>query len=240
MNEVTAMNRNRTDRIVQSLATGSMVMTLAFAQCAHGARAPRDPFNGRQSYSGSNMSCLVANDFYAVHFTAMRAGPLKPGDNTAFTKYCQEIPATGRIHLSIDLLDRDVRATPIALRVVEESLNEGGGRPPEVKKTINEVPPKIYRNGTADTDVEIDKPGHYALIATIGDDAVGEDDRLRIPFSVGLPAQTRYGLFGKFTGALVIVFFTVMAVIGYKTFRAYRRGRGKSAEDKQAVGAELG
>ncbi len=195
-------------------------LALAVSEAANAATSPRDPFNGRQSYSGSNMDCLVANDFYAVHFSALQEGR-QAGESTDFAKYCQEIPKIGKVYLTIDLLDRDTRSTPIALSVVEEDIGEDG-RPPETKSTLAEAPAKIYRNGTADTHVEITHPGHYALIATIGDGPITEDDQLRIPFSVGLAPPTDYGKFaGRFTGALVIVFFGVMGIIGFRTWRNY-------------------
>ncbi|NJD05741.1 MAG: hypothetical protein FIA97_04490 [Methylococcaceae bacterium] len=188
---------------------------------AGAATNQRDPFNGRQTYSGSAMNCLIANDFYAVHFTALQEGR-KAGEKTDFEKYCQEIPSTGRIYLSVDLLDRDVRSTPIALRVVEESVFEDG-RPSETKSTLAETSPKIYKNGTADTQVAVSQPGHYALIVTVGDGPITEDDQLRIPFSVALPPATNYSkLAGKLTGGLALAFYLVMAAIGYRVYRIYR------------------
>lgn len=188
------------------------------------AAAPRAPLNGRQSYSGSNMTCLVANDFYAVHFSAIQEGRHEK-ELTDFEKYCQEVPKVGKVYLSIDLLDRDTRNTPIALSVVEEEISQDG-RPPEVKSLLAETPARIYKTGTADLPVEISHPGHYALIATLGDGPIMEDDRLRIPFSVALPPPPHYGQhMGKLTGAVVALFFGVMGVIGYRTWRAYRPKR---------------
>lgn len=205
------------------LAAGTFAAILALTGTADAA-APRDPFNGRQSYSGSSMTCLVANDFYAVHFSAVQEGR-KEGERTDFEKYCQEVPKIGKVYLSIDLLDRDTRTTPIALSVVEEEISPDG-KPPEVKSTLAEIPARIYKNGTADTHVDITRPGHYALIATIGDGPIMDDDRLRVPFSVGLPPPTHYGQFmGKITGAVVALFFGVMGVIGYRTWRSYRPKR---------------
>ncbi|QSA97721.1 hypothetical protein [Methylococcus sp. EFPC2] len=225
---------------ISNLKNPLAVLTmLACCQQGLAAGTPRDNSNGRQSYTSSNMSCLIANDFYAVHFTAIQEGQQK-GENTPFVKYCQEIPAIGKTFLSIDLLDRDVRTTPISLRVIEESVSDDG-RTHEIKSTLSEVPARIYRNGTADTHLMIDKPGHYALIATIGDGAISEDDRLRIPFTVGLPVSPSYStLFGKFTGGLAIAFFAVMGVIGYRTFRVYRPKTRKSVADDDAVEAKVG
>lgn len=168
------------------------VLTVALGLClasfqTHAARTARDTGNDRANYSGSTMKCKIANDFYIVHFTAMQEGHYS-GEANDFAKYCQEIPGTGRTFLSIDLLDRDVRKTPIALRVIEEEIGQGGQLPKE-KTTLQETPAKIYKTGTVETAVNITQPGHYALIALIGDEALTEDDRLRIPFTVGIIAQ---------------------------------------------------
>jgi hypothetical protein len=182
----------------------------------------RNPLNGRQSYSGSTMSCLIANDFYAVHFTALQQGRQK-GENTDFSKYCQEIPTLGKTFLTVDLLDRDVRTTPVALRVIEETISDDG-RPPQEKSTLAEVPSRVYKSGSADTHVDITQPGHYALIVTVGEEgAITEDDRLRIPFSVALAAPTDVSkLYGRFASAISVLFFSVMGLIGFRTYRAYR------------------
>jgi hypothetical protein len=166
----------------------SAVLALGAVSVASEANAARK--GGKDGYSGSNMGCLVGNDFYAVHFTAIQEGVQK-GETTAFAKYCQEVPAIGRTYLSIDLLDRDTRKTPISLKVVEEEFNEDGGRPPKELGILNEAPAKVYNNGVADIAANITQPGHYALIAIVGEEAISEDDRLRIPFTVGLEARRK-------------------------------------------------
>lgn len=204
--------------------TAAILVALTLLTASVQAATPRDPFNGRQSYSGSNMSCLIANDFYAVHFSAVQEGQ-HPGERNAFEKYCQEVPKVGKVYLSIDLLDRDTRNTPIAISIVEEEISPDG-KAPEVKSVLAETPARIYKNGTVDTQIEITHPGHYAMIATIGEGPIMEDDRLRIPFSVGLPPPTQVSQhIGKVTGAIVALFFGVMAVIGFRTWRSYRPKR---------------
>jgi hypothetical protein len=196
-------------------------VALTGALCVNAATAPRDTLNnGRQAYAGSGVKCMVTNDFYAVNFTAMQEGQVK-GETTPFVKYCQEIPATGKTFLTVDLLDRDVRTTPLTLRVVEEEILDG--RLPKVKYVVTETPPKVYKNGTAEIVADLKQAGHYALMVTIGDQNVSEDDHLRIPFSVVLPSPSKKpDWLGKFTGIVVTLFFSVMGFIGYRTWRAYR------------------
>lgn len=210
--------------------------TILLGDAAQAAAAPRDPFNGRQSYSGSNMSCLIANDFYAMHFTAIQQGRAK-GENTDFAKYCQEIPAVGKTFLSVDLLDRDTRSTPISLRVVEEEFSEDDGRPPKEIAQLAQSPTKVYKNGVADIAVDIGHPGHYALMVTVGEDAIGEDDRLRIPFTVAIANPNKVNWLGRFTGLLAASFFGIMGIVGYRAYRFYNPKR-KPAESGVGVGAE--
>lgn len=201
--------------------TGAVALVLVLATgVALAAGAPRDSSNGRQMYQGASMSCLVANDFYAVHFTALQEGRHE-GEQTDFVKYCQEVPRPGKIYLTLDLLDRDVRNTPIGLRVVEEEFAEDG-RLPKEKRTLAEMPPKVYKNGTAEIHADIGEPGHYAVIAVFGEDDgfVSEDDRLRVPFSVGLPSPNQPN---RWPGALfVLLIIVVLSVVCWRLYRGIR------------------
>jgi hypothetical protein len=219
---------------------GAAALAVLAADIASAASAPRNPLNGRQSYSGSNMSCLIANDFYAVHFTAIQPGRMQ-GETTDFAKYCQEIPVVGKTFLTVDLLDRDTRATPIALRVIEEEFSEDDGRPPKEVAQLAQTPAKIYRNGSADIPADLSRPGHYALIVTIGEEQISEDDRLRIPFTVAIENPAKVNWLSRFAGLLAASFFGVMALIGYRAYRIY--GPKKKAPPVAAgasVNSEIG
>ena len=176
--------------------------------------------DGRTNYSGASMKCLVANDFYAVHFSAMQIGR-QSGEPSDYMKYCQEIPVTGLTFLTLDMLDRDVRSLPIALKVVQEELDANGV--PNNQKVLVEVSAKIYKNGTVDTKYEFTQPGHYAVIAEFGepDGLVTEDDRLRIPFTVAMSAvQTTPWL--KYAFWLCLAGLLLASVyFGYQFYRRY-------------------
>jgi hypothetical protein len=199
---------------------GGLILTLGLSCSAQAANGPtRSIENGRQMYQGASMTCLIANDFYAMHFTALQKGR-KHDETTEFVKYCQEIPAVGETFLTVDLLDRDVRKLPVALRVIEESYSQDGAPPKEIR-TLSETPRQVYKNGTAETHVAIGEPGHYALIVSVGEDPFSEDDHVRIPFSVGLPAPVQAGSWlGKLTWTAVAIFFGIMGVIGFRTLTA--------------------
>lgn len=175
--------------------------------------------DGRTNYSGASMKCLVANDFYAVHFTAMQVGR-QAREISDYMKYCQEVPVTGLTFLTLDMLDRDARKLPVALKVVQEELDSNGN--PQNQKVLLEVPAQIYKGGTADTKYEFTQPGHYAVIAEFGepDGMVTEDDRLRIPFAVAIGSA-------KSVSWLKYLFWVcitgVLAAAGYFGWMFYKR-----------------
>ncbi|RYU61475.1 hypothetical protein EWI61_05690 [Methylolobus aquaticus] len=199
---------------------GGAILAFGVASAAEAANGPtRSIDNGRQMYQGASMTCLIANDFYAMHFTALQKGR-QHNEATEFAKYCQEVPSVGETFLTVDLLDRDVRKLPVALRVVEESYSADGAPPKEVR-TLVETPRQVYKNGTAETHVDIPQPGHYALIVSVGEDPFSEDDHVRIPFSVALPAPAQTGSWlGKLTWTAVAIFFGIMGIIGFRTLTA--------------------
>lgn len=157
-----------------------------------------------------SVGCLITNDFYAVHFSAylQPSADNKDEDREALLKpYCQELPAIGKTFFSADLIDRDIRKTPIGIRIVEVENTATPPAMPKELRTLLEVPPKLYTKGVVDTQVNIDKIGDYALILIIGgEDALSEDDRLHIPFHVGkkLFALSTQMLFLLATGLFVI------------------------------------
>ncbi len=179
------------------------------------ASSPRDKGNSQQMYPGASMTCLMTNDFYAVHFTALQPGR-RDTEATDFVKYCQDIPAPGKTYLSVDLLDRESRKLALTLRLVEEQVSEDGTAH-KILTTLKETPPKVYKNGVADIHAELDHVGHYALIITFGDESEGtEDDRLRIPFRIGLPdsAGSKTGM-GALAAMSVMGFVIALLVAGY-------------------------
>jgi hypothetical protein len=176
--------------------------------------------DGRTKYSGASMKCIVANDFYAVHFSAMQVGR-QGGEASDYLKYCQEVPAIGLTFLTMDLLDRDVRQLPILLKVVQEELDANGN--PQTQKILSEVPARIYKNGTADTKYDFAQPGHYALIAEFGEpgDLVTEDDRLRIPFTVALIGSTPTPWLKVFFWAALATLILASGWFGWMFYRRY-------------------
>lgn len=134
----------------------------------------------------NSVGCLVANDFYAVHFSAYLK-PKQGDERTALlTPYCQELPTFGQAFFAADLIDRDIRQTPIGIRIIE--IERTGNKPDDFKelRELNNVAPKIYSKGVVETQTNLDKNGDYALVLIIGgEEALSEEDKLKIPFHVG-------------------------------------------------------
>jgi hypothetical protein len=136
-----------------------------------------------------DLDCIIANDFYAVHFSAYiqpEKGEQPTDSKAAFTPYCQKIPRSGKLFFTADLIDRDIRSTPIGIRVVE--VEKTGQKAPDDYReirTITEIPAKLYPRGAVEAQAHIDKNGNYLLYLMIGE-AIEDDDKFRIPLEVGV------------------------------------------------------
>lgn len=149
-------------------------------------------FGAKQSNALGNrpdLDCIIANDFYAVHFSAYLQ-PDKDDKNTdpkaAFVPYCQQVPRAGKMFFTADLIDRDIRATPIGIRLVEVEKT-GRKAPDDIReiRTVAEIPSKLYPRGAVEAQADIDKNGDYVLYFLIGD-AIEEDDKFRVALEVGV------------------------------------------------------
>ena len=209
--------RLHTQRAIAFLLLTLTGVLLTGSTALQAATTPRNTANGQQMYAGASMTCLMASDFYAVHFTALQHGR-QDGEGTDFVKYCQDIPSTGKTYLTIDLLDRESRGLPIGLRIVEEELSDDG-KTIKQQSTLVEVPPRVYKNGVADAHADLSRPGHYALLVTFGDDAEAtEDDRLKIPFNVGVAGSAAPSQGMKYLAMFAVVgFFAALGVAGFRT-----------------------
>jgi hypothetical protein len=85
-----------------------------------------------------------------------------------------------------DLIDRDIRTTPIGIRIVEVEKT-GQKAPDDIReiRTVAEIPSKLYPRGAVEAQAEIDKNGDYVLYLMIGE-AMEDDDKFRVPLEVGV------------------------------------------------------
>lgn len=160
--------------------------------------------------------CMVQSDFYIAHFTAFQepeGGVDLSNRMETFRPYCQELPHVGKTYLSLDLLDRDVRQMPVALKVVAQRLNPETNEV-EIMETLAEQPSRVHPNGVAEIQVTFEKKGQYLLIASIGE-AASEDDQLRVPLAVGLPKSEKKK--GSMLGMLpLLVLVVIMGAIVFR------------------------
>lgn len=177
----------------------------------------------------NSVGCLITNDFYAVHlsvYVKSSTGKQDSNDREALLKpYCQELPNPGKAFFAADLIDRDIRKIPIGIRLVElELVGSDDSKPEDFKevRTISEVAPKVYTKGVVEAQADIDKKGYYALFLLIGgDEAISDEDKLRIPFHVGgdpdaLPKKTVMLIAG---GAVVLICLIIAVLVWYRKKR---------------------
>jgi len=188
-------------------------------------------FGAKQSNALGNrpdLDCIIANDFYAVHFSAY----LQPDKNdktvdakAAFVPFCQQIPRAGKLFFTADLIDRDIRSTPIGIRLVEVEKT-GQKAPDDIReiRTVTEIPAKLYPKGAVEAQADVDKTGDYVLYLLIGD-AIEEDDKFRVALQVGVAPdgqQPRWLVIGGVVSAIA-------AVAGFLVY-LLRRKRKAAAE----------
>jgi hypothetical protein len=167
-----------------------------------------------------DLDCIIANDFYAVHFSVYIQpvqGEQTADPRSAFVPYCQKIPRSGKMFFTADLFDRDIRSTPIGIRIVE--VEKTAAKAPDDYReirTIADIPSKLYPRGAVEAQAEINKDGDYLLILLVGD-AVAEDDRFRIPLEVGVdPNALSPQTISLALGMLLVI--AGLIFIGYRYF----------------------
>ena len=188
-------------------------------------------FGAKQSNALGNrpdLDCIIANDFYAVHFSAYLQ-PTKDDKNAdpkaAFVPFCQQIPRAGKMFFTADLIDRDIRTTPIGIRLVEVEKT-GQKAPDDVReiRTIIEVPSRLYPRGAVEAQAEIDKTGDYVLYFLIGD-AIEEDDKFRVALEVGVePGGSSLPMI-----AIISLLVLLVGVLGFLIYW-YKRKSNKANE----------
>jgi hypothetical protein len=181
--------------------------------------------NPSQQMTKATVGCLVANDFYAVYFSAY----IKPSGSgqdkdrkKLFKSYCKDIPTPGTAFFTADLVDRDVRTMPIAITIVEQELTGGDDTKAEnfkTLRTIAEIPAKKYERGVVEAQAELPKEGYYALYLTIGEEAISDEDKLRIPLHVGVDPDAKPMWLRAAMGAAVTFGFGLIAFVAYRFMR---------------------
>ncbi|MGH8575907.1 MAG: hypothetical protein ACREXX_20815, partial [Gammaproteobacteria bacterium] len=143
---------------------GLVLGLLAQPGIGYGAGIEPDDQPQQQEDRGP-ITCVVSHDGYDVHFTAYaRASPGDgtPGEDAPPAPFCQDLPATGPTHLTLDLMNREARTQPLTVRVVREGDDDPDDPKASIPKSpLLEVPSKIYPTGVVEADVGLDEPGEY-------------------------------------------------------------------------------
>ncbi len=74
-----------------------------------------------------------------------------------FQSYCRDIPSTGKVTLTFDLISDTLRTIPVTVRVVEVTNNGESG-------TILDIPQQVYPSGVVRAEAEFTKAGKYQAI----------------------------------------------------------------------------
>jgi hypothetical protein len=212
-------------------ATPGKITTLLFSlllTLVTGCESPGYNDNPSQQMTKATVGCLVANDFYAVYFSAY----LKPtGDQqanaakdrkTLFRSYCKDIPKTGTAFFTADLVGEELRQTPISIKIVEQELDGVDDSKAENFKdlrTLTEIPAKLYPKGAVEAHVDLDKEGYYAIYLTMGEEALSEEDRLRIPLHIGVDPDAKPIWVQAGTIIAIILAFGLISVTAFRFMR---------------------
>jgi hypothetical protein len=133
--------------------------------------------HGGESMGGMDKgdACVQKKGHYMVHFSAYQQqygeaaiGMLQEVGSERlkreFQSYCEGIPKTGKMAITFDLLNEEMRELPISVRIVEAPAgheDKGGG---EHSHDILSLPPTVYRDGSIRLNADIPTAGHYKVI----------------------------------------------------------------------------
>ena len=121
-------------------------------------------------------------------------------------QFCQDLPATGPTHLTLDLMNREARTQPVAVRVVREG-DDADDDPEQAsvpKKPLLEVPSKLYPTGVVEADVGLDEPGEYTVLVDFDKGAGHGQGQVRIPLRVGQSGGLPTMIIGPLIGVLLL------------------------------------
>ena len=130
---------------------------------------------------------------------------------------CDEIPSVGNASLSIDILDKELRAMQTGVRIFSaDSWSAARNFKNDVQgKELVQWPAKTYPTGVIGLTHDFREPGYFVGVVTLEDRKSGEKHVLRFPFRVAKAGETHWlAIF------LVAVF---LAAAGYYYFMVYRK-----------------
>lgn len=125
-------------------------------------------------------ACVHKKGHYTVHFSAYQQqygesaiGMLhevgSEGLKRELQSYCEGVPKTGKMAITFDLLNEEMRELPISVQIVEAGEESGKGHHEEEghgahSHAIASLPPTVYRDGSIRLTANIPTAGHYKAI----------------------------------------------------------------------------
>ena len=208
------------NRRIRPLHKGARCMGLVLGLLAqpgigYGIEPDDEP---QQQRDWGPITCVVSNDGYDVHFSAYaRVSPEDriPGEAEQPVPFCQDLPATGPTHLTMDLMNREARTQPVAVRVVREG-GDDDSQASVPKSPLLDVPSKLYPTGVVEADVGLDEPGEYTVLVDFDKGAGHGQGQVRIPLRV---AQT--GWLPTIIGPLIGVLLAALLVAAWLVYRRF-------------------
>lgn len=173
-----------------SVLVASMALTTA-------CTSPGYNDNPSQQITKSTSGCPAAIDYFAVYFTTH----LQPSNDIQdakmhreiFRSYCNDIPTPGRIFLTVDLLEPELRSIPIGIRVMQHESRDNGNESGKASaaRIVFEAPAHAYATGVIESDFEISDRGNYSIYLMKGKETSAfHEDLLEIPLRVGVGSNT--------------------------------------------------
>lgn len=170
----------RVFRIALKLALPLIVLAFpptALAQQTGGSSAtlqlhrPDNQPTQKESISGG--ACVVETGAFPVGFNAY---VVPDGNHPSYPPFCSPVPA-GALNLVIDILAREVRDIPLAVRLMKVEDGE--------EREVLSVPATEYTSGNVPLAVNLEPLAKYKILL-IGNDASGKADNL-----VSIPLEVR-------------------------------------------------
>ncbi|MDD5559165.1 hypothetical protein [Candidatus Methylomirabilis sp.] len=123
-------------------------------------------------------ACVQRKGHYAVHFAAYQQqygesaiGMLQEVGSEKlkreFQSYCEGLPKTGKMAITFDLLNEEMRGLPVSIQIVAADEAHGKGHEDgdgAHSHAIVSLPPTVYRDGSIRLTADIPTAGHYKAI----------------------------------------------------------------------------
>lgn len=176
--------------------------------------------------------CTIKTGEFPVTFSAYE---VPEGNIPPMHSYCENLPATGKVNLTIEL-PREAREIPLAVRLVKEGHDGHGAKHdaaaeqkqastavnPEGHEGMNHdehaghgaaaehgivyMPSQVHNSGIIVIAANLNEKGHYAVQLEKKDEAGNVKTAVRVPFGVGMGGgHAGHGGLGMMETALIVI-----------------------------------